>query len=75
MFKKLAMWMKKKTFLKTLNDEWFAYQAVNRDEGKEQLPVYFDENGKYVYIVDSQGPIYGGYSLYRIPWTDKYLHD
>ena len=30
--------------------------------------IAFDEEGKYVFIVDSQGPIYGGYSLYRIPW-------
>lgn len=32
--------------------------------------IVFDENSENVYIVDSQGPIYGGYSLYRIPWKD-----
>jgi len=31
--------------------------------------VAFDEDGKHVYIVDSQGPIHGGHSLYRIPWA------
>ncbi len=31
--------------------------------------IAFDEKGKHVYIVDSQGPIHGGFSLYRIPWT------
>jgi len=29
--------------------------------------IAFDEEGS-VFIVDSQGPLYGGYSLYRIPW-------
>lgn len=35
--------------------------------------IAFDENGKHVYIVDSQGPLDEGYSLYRIPWTGLHL--
>jgi len=30
--------------------------------------IAFDENGTHVFIVDSQGPLYGGHSLYRIRW-------
>ncbi len=32
--------------------------------------IAFDEDGTYVYIVDSQGPLYEGHSLYRIPWKE-----
>jgi len=32
--------------------------------------IYIDSADEFIYIVDSQGPIYDGYSLYRIPWTN-----
>lgn len=32
--------------------------------------IAFDEDGTHVYIVDSQGPLYGGHSLYRVRWQD-----
>ncbi len=32
--------------------------------------IVFDSSSEFVYVVDSQGPIYGGHSLYKIPWTD-----
>lgn len=32
--------------------------------------IAFDSANAFVYIVDSQGPIYGGHSLYKIPWTN-----
>ncbi|MCB9796628.1 MAG: esterase-like activity of phytase family protein [Alphaproteobacteria bacterium] len=32
--------------------------------------LYIDSSDSYVYIADSQGPLYGGYSLYKIAWTD-----
>ena len=35
--------------------------------------IAFDEESNHVYIVDSQGPIYEGFSLYRIPWTNQGL--
>lgn len=35
--------------------------------------IAFDQDGKYVYIVDSQGPLYEGHSLYRIRWKDPSL--
>ena len=31
--------------------------------------IAFDEDKNHLFIVDSQGPIYGGYSLYRIDLT------
>lgn len=32
--------------------------------------IYIDSADAFLYIVDSQGPIYDGFSLYQIPWTD-----
>lgn len=32
--------------------------------------IYIDNADEYIYIVDSQGPIYGGFSLYKIAWDD-----
>jgi len=32
--------------------------------------IAFDSADEYVYIVDSQGPIYDGSSLYKIAWTN-----
>lgn len=32
--------------------------------------IAFSEDGAYVFIVDSQGPLYEGHSLYRIRWKD-----
>lgn len=32
--------------------------------------IYIDSADEYLYLVDSQGPIYDGYSLYQIPWTN-----
>jgi len=32
--------------------------------------IYIDSADEFIYIVDSQGPIYDSYSLYRIPWTN-----
>lgn len=32
--------------------------------------IYIDSADEFLYIVDSQGPIYDGFSLYQIPWTD-----
>ena len=32
--------------------------------------IAFDSANAFVYIVDSQGPMYGGHSLYKIPWKD-----
>ena len=31
--------------------------------------IYIDSADEYLYLVDSQGPIYDGSSLYRITWT------
>ena len=38
--------------------------GITRPDG-----IAFDEDGEYVYIVDSQGPMYQGFSLFRIPWA------
>jgi len=35
--------------------------------------IAFDERWEYAYIVDSQGPMHEGFSLYRIPWTGQGL--
>ena len=35
--------------------------------------IAFDEDGEHVYIVDSQGPLYDGHSLYRVRWKDLSL--
>lgn len=32
--------------------------------------IYIDSADEFIYLVDSQGPIYDGYSLYRIPWAN-----
>lgn len=32
--------------------------------------IAFDEADEHIYIADSQGPIYGGFSLYKIAWID-----
>lgn len=32
--------------------------------------IAFDEDNRHVYIVDSQGPLYEGHSLYRIRWKE-----
>lgn len=32
--------------------------------------IYIDSADEYIYIVDSQGPIYGGSSLYKVAWDD-----
>lgn len=32
--------------------------------------IYIDSADEFLYLVDSQGPIYDGYSLYQIPWTN-----
>lgn len=32
--------------------------------------IYIDSADEFIYLVDSQGPIYDGYSLYRIPWSN-----
>jgi hypothetical protein len=32
--------------------------------------IAFDSTDEYVYLVDSQGPIYDGSSLYKIAWTN-----
>ncbi len=32
--------------------------------------IYMDSANEFIYLVDSQGPIYDGSSLYRIPWAD-----
>ena len=31
--------------------------------------IYIDSSNEYIYIADSQGPINGGYSMYKILWT------
>ena len=31
--------------------------------------IFIDEDNDMIYIVDSQGPLFGGHSLYRLPWT------
>jgi len=31
--------------------------------------IFIDEVNDFLYLVDSQGPLYDGHSLYRIPWT------
>lgn len=33
--------------------------------------IFIDKTNDYIYIADSQGPIYGGYSLYKIAWSDQ----
>jgi len=32
--------------------------------------IYIDSSDSFIYIADSQGPIYGGSSLYKIAWTN-----
>ena len=32
--------------------------------------IYIDSTNSYVYLADSQGPLKGGHSLYKIAWTD-----
>ncbi len=31
--------------------------------------LYIDSSDEYIYLADSQGPLNGGHSLYKIPWT------
>lgn len=31
--------------------------------------IFIDEDNDLIYIVDSQGPLFNGYSLYRVDWT------
>lgn len=31
--------------------------------------IYIDSNDEYLYLADSQGPLYDGYSMYKIAWT------
>lgn len=31
--------------------------------------IFIDETNDMIYIVDSQGPLFGGHSLYRVAWT------
>ena len=38
----------KRKFPKTLYDEWFAYQAISKHEGKEELPMYYGKDNKYI---------------------------
>ena len=40
--------------------------SIARSDG-----IYIDNAEEYVYIADSQGPLFDGYSLYRIPWNPE----
>ncbi|MFY0631554.1 MAG: esterase-like activity of phytase family protein [Flavobacteriaceae bacterium] len=31
--------------------------------------IYIDSNNEYIYLADSQGPLKGGHSMYKIAWT------
>ena len=31
--------------------------------------IYIDSNNEFIYLADSQGPINGGHSMYKIAWT------
>ncbi|MEM7375300.1 MAG: esterase-like activity of phytase family protein [Bacteroidota bacterium] len=31
--------------------------------------IYIDSNNEFIYLADSQGPLYDGHSLYKIAWT------
>ena len=31
--------------------------------------IFIDEDNDMVYIVDSQGPLFDGHSMYRVAWT------
>ncbi|MFK7937044.1 MAG: esterase-like activity of phytase family protein [Saprospiraceae bacterium] len=31
--------------------------------------IYIDSNNEYIYLADSQGPLNGGHSMYKIGWT------
>ena len=47
--------------------------AFDKEGKPTPAAIGFAKKGKYVFIVDSQGPLYGGYSLYRIPWKSPAL--
>ncbi len=56
--KAIKMFLAKRKFPKKINGEWFAYNAVLKDKGKEQLPVYFDKDKQYVeYKIDDIVPV------------------
>ncbi len=49
MIKRIKAFFAKRKFPKIIYDEWFAYQACEKDKGREQLPEYFSEKtGRYV---------------------------
>lgn len=62
------------------NQMIFKYDLKGALESKIVIPsslgmtrpdgIAFDEDGEHVYIVDSQGPLYDGHSLYRVRWQD-----
>ncbi len=71
----------KAKFPKTLNAVRFAYQLIAKSEGKEQLPQYFDDNGKYINYktgdivpIERMGDYVGFYKItgYKSsPWSDN----
>lgn len=38
--------------------------SIARSDG-----IYIDDAEEYVYVADSQGPLFEGHSLYRLPWN------